>query len=74
MRKFREALLFAFLFVTLASLALILFLSFPWVSWCSSLGFSPTTHVYTALETMMANLCLVPPLVGWLWGGPNQMN
>lgn len=31
-----------------------------------SLGFSPTTQVLTALETIAANLCWVPPLVGWL--------
>lgn len=30
------------------------------------LGFSPTTQVFTALETIVANLCWVPPLVGWL--------
>ncbi|MFN7066018.1 MAG: hypothetical protein ACK4OF_07720 [Aquificaceae bacterium] len=30
------------------------------------LGFSPTTQVYTALETIVANLCWLPPLVGWL--------
>ncbi len=30
------------------------------------LGFSPTTQVRTALETIAANLCWVPPLVGWL--------
>jgi hypothetical protein len=30
------------------------------------LGFSPTTQTYTALETIAANLCWVPPLVGWL--------
>jgi hypothetical protein len=29
-------------------------------------GFSPTTQLYTAFETMAANLCWVPPLVGWL--------
>lgn len=28
-------------------------------------GFSPTTQVYTALETIAANLCWIPPLVGW---------
>lgn len=28
-------------------------------------GFSPTTQTYTALETIAANLCWVPPLVGW---------
>lgn len=31
-------------------------------------GFSPTTQTYTALETVAANLCWVPPLVGWLRG------
>jgi hypothetical protein len=30
------------------------------------LGFSPTTQIYTALETIAANLCWLPPLVGWL--------
>ena len=29
-------------------------------------GFSPTTQTYTALETIFANLCWVPPFVGWL--------
>ena len=28
------------------------------------LGFSPTTNLYVALETIAANLCWVPPLVG----------
>lgn len=28
------------------------------------MGFSPTTQVLTALETMLANLCWVPPAVG----------
>ncbi|MEL4305032.1 hypothetical protein [Methanococcoides sp. LMO-2] len=28
-------------------------------------GFSPTTQTFTALETIVANLCWVPPLVGW---------
>lgn len=28
--------------------------------------FSPTTQTFTALETIAANLCWVPPLVGWL--------
>jgi len=32
------------------------------------MGFSPTTQIYTALETTVANLCWVPPLVGWLRG------
>jgi hypothetical protein len=30
------------------------------------LGFSPTTQVLTALETIAANLCWLPPTVGWL--------
>lgn len=30
------------------------------------LGFSPTTQTFTALETIAANLCWVPPLIGWL--------
>lgn len=29
------------------------------------LGFSPTTQVYAAIETIAANICWVPPLVGW---------
>jgi hypothetical protein len=29
-------------------------------------GFSPTTQLLTAAETIAANLCWVPPLVGWL--------
>jgi len=28
-------------------------------------GFSPTTQVRTALETIVANLCWLPPAVGW---------
>lgn len=30
------------------------------------LGFSPTTQLRTALETIAANLCWVPPVVGWV--------
>jgi hypothetical protein len=30
------------------------------------LGFSPTTQVRTAVETIAANLCWLPPLAGWL--------
>ena len=29
------------------------------------LGFSPTTQVLTAVETILANLCWLPPAVGW---------
>jgi len=31
-------------------------------------GFSPTTQLFTALETIAANLCWLPPLVGWWFG------
>ncbi len=31
------------------------------------LGFSPTTNLLVALETIAANLCWLPPLVGYLW-------
>jgi len=31
-----------------------------------TLGFRPTTQLLTALETIAANLCWVPPLIGWL--------
>jgi hypothetical protein len=30
------------------------------------LGFSPTTQKYTALETIAANLCWLPVVVGWV--------
>lgn len=30
------------------------------------LGFAPTSQVRTAVETIAANLCWIPPLVGWL--------
>jgi len=30
------------------------------------IGFSPTTQTYTALETIAANLCWLPPLIGYL--------
>lgn len=29
-------------------------------------GFSPSTQVLTAAETIVANLCWLPPLVGWI--------
>lgn len=29
-------------------------------------GFTPSTQTLTALETIVANLCWVPPLIGWL--------
>jgi len=30
------------------------------------MGFSPSTQVRTALETILANLCWLPPLIGWM--------
>ena len=30
------------------------------------LGFRPATQLLTALETIAANLCWIPPLIGWL--------
>jgi hypothetical protein len=30
------------------------------------LGFVPATQFFTAVETIIANLCWVPPLVGWI--------
>lgn len=30
------------------------------------LGFSPSTQVLTAVETIASNLCWIPPTVGWL--------
>lgn len=51
--------------VMLASLSIILIVPIGLLS-ARLLGFSPTTQVYTALETMAANLCWIPPLVGWL--------
>lgn len=51
--------------VMLASLAIILFVPVGLFT-ARVLGFSPTSQTFTALETVAANLCWVPPLVGWL--------
>ena len=51
--------------VMLASLTIILIIPVGLLG-ARLLGFSPTTQAYTALETMVANLCWIPPLVGWL--------
>lgn len=51
--------------VMLASLLVILIVPFGLIA-ARAEGFSPTTQTYTALETIAANLCWVPPLVGWL--------
>ncbi|MHB0856392.1 MAG: hypothetical protein ACYC5M_02350 [Anaerolineae bacterium] len=51
--------------VMLASLAVILLVPVGLLG-ARLAGFRPTTQVFTALETIAANLCWVPPLVGWL--------
>lgn len=51
--------------VMLASLAVITIVPFGLLG-ARILGFSPTTQTFTALETIAANLCWVPPLVGWI--------
>ena len=51
--------------VMLASLAIILAVPIGLLL-ARLLGFSPSTQIYTALETIVANLCWVPPVVGWL--------
>ncbi len=51
--------------VMLASLLIILIVPVGLLA-ARIAGFSPTTQTYTALETIAANLCWVPPLVGWL--------
>lgn len=38
------------------------------------LGFIPTTQVYTALETIGANLCWLPPLIGWFIQREKEVN
>jgi hypothetical protein len=51
--------------VMLASLGVILLVPLGLLG-ARILGFRPTTHVLTALETIAANLCWVPPLLGWI--------
>lgn len=50
--------------VMLASLAIIVIVPVG-LLFLRLYGFSPTTQTFTALETIVANLCWVPPLVGW---------
>ncbi len=50
--------------VMLASLAVILIVPIGLLSG-RTLGFSPTTQTFTAFETIAANLCWIPPIVGW---------
>ncbi len=51
--------------VMLTSLAVILVVPAGLLA-ARLLGFSPTTQVSTSLETIAANLCWLPPLVGWM--------
>jgi predicted permease len=51
--------------VMLASLAVI-FVAPLGLFLARILGFRPTTQLLTAVETIAANLCWVPPLIGWL--------
>ncbi|HXE74473.1 MAG TPA: hypothetical protein VNN18_02400 [Candidatus Xenobia bacterium] len=51
--------------VMLASAAVILAVPIGLLA-ARLLGFSPTTQVRTAVETIGANLCWLPPLIGWL--------
>ncbi|WP_340818673.1 hypothetical protein [Methanolobus sp. WCC4] len=50
--------------VMLSSLAVILIVPVGLLS-SRILGFSPTTQTFTAFEAIAANLCWIPPLVGW---------
>lgn len=50
--------------VMLASLLVVLLVPLGLLA-VRMLGFSPTTQVFAAIETIGANLCWVPPLVGW---------
>ncbi len=51
--------------VMLTSLGVILFVPMGLFA-ARILGFSPTTQILTALETIAANLCWLPPVIGWL--------
>lgn len=51
--------------VMVSSLAIILVVPFGLLA-ARWLGFVPKTQLFTALETIVANLCWLPPLVGWI--------
>lgn len=51
--------------VMIASLAIILVVPLGLLA-ARWLGFVPRTQFFTALETSIADLCWVPPLVGWI--------
>ena len=53
--------------VMISSLAVILIVPFGLLT-ARFLGFSPTNQKYTALETIAANLCWLPVVIGWLAG------
>ena len=51
--------------VMVSSLAIILIVPIGLLA-ARGLGFTPATQLLTALETVIANLCWLPPLIGWL--------
>jgi len=51
--------------VMVSSLVIILFVPIGLLT-ARWLGFTPATQLLTALETVIANLCWLPPLIGWL--------
>ncbi len=57
--------------VMLASLAIIFIVPVGLLT-ARLAGFSPRTQVLTAFETILANICWIPPLVGWLMERPQQ--
>lgn len=59
--------------VMITGLILILVIPFGLLA-ARILGFSPTTQVLTALETIASNLCWIPPVVGWLMEEKGKKN
>jgi hypothetical protein len=51
--------------VMLSSLAIILIVPLGLLA-ARLLGFVPDTQLHTAFETIIANVCWLPPLVGWI--------
>ena len=58
--------------VMVSSLAIILTVPFGLLA-ARLLGFVPDTQFSTALETIIADLCWVPPLVGWIAGRKKKL-
>jgi hypothetical protein len=52
--------------VMLAGLAVVLVVPVGLLA-ARTAGFSPSTQVLTAAETIVANLCWIPPMVGWIF-------